>query len=131
LALLLITLYLAFEPFWSLDFFQFYPSAFYSIWIFFILFGPSTFNCSIYVIYIFLDSFFLLISSLSILLHLFFNLFFVLILLIAIFLSFFYLYYFFNFIHQHLISFGFLYSFGPHSFNNFLFLILFLVFNVL
>jgi len=56
--------YLVFDAF-ELLFFKFYSI------LFLIRFDPSTFNCSIYMFYTFLDYYFFAISSLSILLHLF------------------------------------------------------------
>jgi hypothetical protein len=56
--------YLAFDAF-ELLFFKFYSI------LFLIRYGPSTFNCSIYVFYTFLDYYVFTISPLSILLHLF------------------------------------------------------------
>ena len=86
---------------------------------FFIRFDYSIFNCSISMLYTFLNYYFFSIPSLLILLHLFFKSFFVLILLIAIYFIIFLISFFFNFVSRHLISFGFLSSFGPHSFNKF------------
>jgi hypothetical protein len=54
-------------------------------------------------------------------LHLFFKSFFVLILLIAIYFIIFLISFFFNFVSRHLISFGFLSSFGPYSFDCYIF----------
>jgi len=56
--------YLVFDAF-ELLFFKFYSI------LFLIRFDPSTFNCSIYMFYTFLDYYFFAISFLSILLHLF------------------------------------------------------------
>jgi hypothetical protein len=55
--LLLINVYLAFNTFWSLDFFNLIHGHFFNL-IFLIGFGLSTFNCSIFMLYIFLDYFF-------------------------------------------------------------------------
>jgi hypothetical protein len=54
---LLITDYLAFKPFLSFDFFSISSLAILFNLIFFIRFDPSTFNCSIYVSYTFLEFF--------------------------------------------------------------------------
>jgi hypothetical protein len=50
---LLITVYLAFEPFWSLDFVQFHPLTFYSIWFFLFDLIPLLLILYFYVLYFF------------------------------------------------------------------------------
>jgi len=112
---LLINVYLAFNDFWSLDFFNFILGYFFNL-IFLIGFDPSTFNCSIFILYIFLDYFFCNFIPFNFIAFVF------LIYFLSSFIWLLYSYPFLFFIYfspQYLISFGFLSSFGPFSLNNF------------